>query len=173
MYQIGDLVFYGSTGVCKVADITARTMPGYDRPQDFYVLEHLYQQNYTILAPVNQKKVFIRPIISKSKARELMDTIPTIGAPAYYNCSLSQLSKHYDAFLETHECLDLMKLTISIYTKKQVADAKQRKFGSVDEKYMKRAEDLLFGELAAALDVSRSKVSESVAGRLNLDRGNS
>ena len=103
MYQIGDLVLYGSAGVCKVADITTRKMPGLDHPQDFYVLEPLYQQNYTIQAPVNNAKVFMRPIISKSEATELMDTIPTIGTTAYYNCSLSQLSRHYDTFLETHD----------------------------------------------------------------------
>lgn len=170
MYQIRDLVFYGSAGVCRVVDITARTTPGLGRTQDFYVLEPLYQQNYTILAPVGITKVFMRPIISKSEAKELMDTIPKIGITPYYTCSTSQLSRHYDSFLETHECLDLMKLTISIYAKRQAAEAQQRKFGSVDEKYRKRAEDLLFGELAAALNVSKSKISEYVAGQLNLDR---
>jgi len=162
VYQVGDLIFYGNTGVCKVIGITAREIGKVKYLQDFYILEPIYQQNYTIWAPVNITKVFMRSIISESEARELMDMIPSIGTKAYYNGSLSQLSGHYEAFLKTHDCLDLMKLTISINTKKQVAAKKQRKIGSVDEKYMKRAEDLLFGELAAALDVSRNKVAEYI-----------
>jgi CarD family transcriptional regulator len=169
VYQVGDLVFYGSTGVCKVTGITARTVERHHRV-NFYVFEPLYQQNYTILAPVNITKVFIRPIISKSEAKRLLDLIPTIGTKAYYNCRLSQLSEHYEAFLKTHECLDLIRLTISIYTKKQIADQKQRKFGSIDEKYMRRGEDLLFGELAAALDISKNEAAEHVAARIKLDR---
>ena len=46
---------------------------------------------------------------------------------------------------------------IKIYSKKQAA--KQiKKLGFTDEKYLKRAEELLFGELAAALDISLEEV---------------
>lgn len=169
MYQVGDLVFYGRTGVCKVIDITTRTDEGCHR-QSYYILEPLYQQNYTILAPVNITKVFIRPIISRSEAKELLELIPTIGTKAYYNGKSSQLCEYYETFLKTHECLDLMRLTISIYTKKRNADHEQRKFGSVDERYMKCGQELLFGELAAALDISKDKAAEYVAARLKLDR---
>ena len=169
MYQVGDLVFYGSTGVCKVTGITTRTVERHHRV-NFYVFKPLYQQNYIILVPVNITKVFMRPIISKGEANRLLDLIPTIATKAYYNCKLSQLSEHYETFLKTHECLDLMRLTISIYAKKQIADHAQRNFGSVDEKYMRRGEDLLFGELAAALDISKNEAAEHVAARIKLDR---
>ncbi|MPN27589.1 hypothetical protein SDC9_175023 [bioreactor metagenome] len=117
MYQVGDLVFYGSTGVCKVTGITTRTVE-FRRQLKFYVFKPLYQQNYIILVPVDITKVFMRPIISSSEANRLLDLIPTIGTKAYYNCKLGQLTDHYEAFLKTHECLDLIKLTISIYDKK-------------------------------------------------------
>jgi CarD family transcriptional regulator len=169
VYQVGDLVFYGSTGVCKVTGITTRTVE-FRRHLKFYVFKPLYQQNYIILVPVDITKVFMRPIISSSEANRLLDLIPTIGTKAYYNCKLGQLTDHYEAFLKTHECLDLIKLTISIYNKKRIADHKQQKFGSVDEKYMRRGEDLLFGELAAALDISKNEAAEHVAARIKLDR---
>ena len=35
-----------------------------------------------------------------------------------------------------------------------------------DEKFLRRAEDLLFGELAVALDISRDKVTDYIADRL-------
>lgn len=53
--------------------------------------------------------------------------------------------------------------------KKQAAEKQNRKLGAIDEKYMKRAEDLLFGELAAALGVDRDQVNEYVVEKINRD----
>ena len=60
--------------------------------------------------------------------------------------------------METYDCVDLIKLTMSLYVKKKEAEAQKRKFGAVDERFMKEAEELLFGELAAALDIPREDV---------------
>ena len=58
---------------------------------------------------------------------------------------------------------------MSIYAKKQEAARSQRKFGATDEQYLKRAEELLFGELAAALDISRDDVQPYIAARLKAE----
>ena len=47
-----------------------------------------------------------------------------------------------------------------IYSKKQAAKRMKKKTGFIDEKYLKRAEELLFGELAAALNITPAKVPE-------------
>jgi CarD family transcriptional regulator len=47
---------------------------------------------------------------------------------------------------------------MSIYAKKQNAQKQKRKFASVDERFMKRAEELLFGELAAVFEISMEEV---------------
>lgn len=169
MYQVGDLILYGSTGVCKVADITTQELAGKDKKQLFYVLEPLYQ-NCTIFTPVNTTKIFMRPIISKDEAERLIDMIPAIRAEAYHNRALNQLAEHYKAALITHDCSDLIELSMSIYAKKQFAEQQKRKFGVVDEKFMKRAEDLLFGELAAALNIPKDQVPEYIAERVEEKR---
>ena len=56
---------------------------------------------------------------------------------------------------------------MSIYAKKQDAARQQKKFGVTDEKYLKRAEELLFGELAVVLEIPREKVRNFIADRLN------
>jgi CarD family transcriptional regulator len=166
MYQVGDLILYGSTGVCKVADITTQELAGKDKKQLFYVLEPLYQ-NCTIFTPVNTTKIFMRPIISEDEAERLIDMIPTIRTEAYHNRDLNQLAEHYKVSLSKHDCSDLIELSMSIYAKKQFAEQQKRKFGVVDEKFMKRAEDLLFGELAAALNIPKDQVPEYIAERVN------
>lgn len=55
---------------------------------------------------------------------------------------------------------------MSIYAKKQDAVRQQKKFGVTDEKYLKRAEELLFGELAVALELPREEVQSYISQRL-------
>lgn len=165
MYQTGDLVLYGSTGVCRVSEIKKQNFPSTGEQKLYYVLRPLYQ-DCVISAPVDSDKVFIRPIISKEEAQELIRQIPDIQARADNSKASRELSEHYDALLKTHDCRDLVKLTMSIYTKKQVVLKEKRKFGAVDERFLKRAEDLLFGELAAALDIPRSQVPNYISTQL-------
>ena len=62
--------------------------------------------------------------------------------------------------------LDLVELTMSLYAKKKKTEAQKRKFGAIDERYMKRAEDLLFGELSAALEIPKGDVRQYIHDRL-------
>ena len=165
MYQVGDFVFYGGTGVCRVMDITRRDFSGVERDQCYYVLKPLYQ-DCTIYTPVDKLMAITRPVISKEEAELLIDQIPAIETEVYQSNVLSQLQDQYEACLKTYDCAELMKLSMSIYAKKLAAEKARRKFGAVDEKYMKRAEDLLFGELAASLDLPKSEVPAYIANRV-------
>ena len=78
----------------------------------------------------------------------------------------SQVSEHYAAALRSHDCGELMDLTMSIYVKKQEALARHRKVSAVDQRYMKQGEELLFGELAAALEIPREEVPRYIEARL-------
>ena len=61
---------------------------------------------------------------------------------------------------------DLIDLTMSIYAKKENMHRQKRRFGTVDERFLKQAEDLLFGELAAALEIPRSEVRGYITARV-------
>ena len=165
MYEINDLIMYGSTGVCKVKEITKQDFGGDHVDKLYYVLEPLYQSG-VIYAPVDNEKVFMRPVISENEANDLIDSIPQIHTEIYKNSSMQQLTKHYQAILDTHGCRELLGLTKSIYMKKLEALKNNRNLGQIDKKFMKRAEDLLFGEFAAALHISRDEVETYIHHRL-------
>lgn len=165
MYRIGDLVAYGGSGICRIAGITTPDMPGIDLDQPYYILEPLYQ-NCTIFTPVGANPVFMRPIITRNEAERLIDMIPSIPVKIYEDRAINEMEKHYSNLLKQYDCLALLKLTMSIYAKKQRTEQQKRKLGSVDERFMKQAEDLLFGELAAALEIPKDGVPRYIAGRV-------
>ena len=161
MYQVGELVSYGSTGVCRVSEII--NQDGEERL--YYVMEPLYKA-CVISVPVDSDKVFIRPIITRDQARRMIELIPTMDCPAFHSRVGRELNEHYTALLKSYDCRDWMEMTISIHAKKRTLLSQKRKFGSVDERYLKQAEELLFGELSAALEISREQVREYVGAQI-------
>ena len=61
----------------------------------------------------------------------------------------------------------MMAMTMSLYAKKKAVEGRKRKFGAVDERFMKEGEELLFGELAAALEIPVEEVQQYIAERLH------
>jgi len=163
MYKIGDMIVYGSTGVCRVLDITT---PSFATEKDrlYYELSPLYQVG-TIYIPIDTN-VYMRPVISREEAEHLIDMIPQLHGEAYYTTRLQELIGHYEDALRTHDCSKLIELSMSLYVKKQELESKKRKLGQIDLRFLKRAEDLLFGEMSVALDISKEEVPTYIETRV-------
>ena len=164
MYQVGELVLYGTTGVCRVVDIAQKDLTGKGN-QLYYHLAPLYQ-SCTISAPVDSPKIFIRPIISREEADCLIDQLPSLSGQGYATGVPRELTERYEAALNTHSCMELARLVTSIYNKKQEFEQKKRRISAIDERYMKRAEELLHGELAAALGLEKQDIPGYIQSRI-------
>ena len=171
MFQVGELVLYGTTGVCEVIRIAPHDLSGKGSERLYYFLKPLYQQ-CVISTPVDSDKVFLRPIISREEAERLIDLIPTVQGRTYPGTALRELTAQYEQAIASHNCMDLVELIVSIYHKKQALLRKKRRVGSVDERFMKRAEELLYGELGAALGIERDAVHDYIARRIQATRQN-
>ncbi len=155
MFGVGDKVIYGITGVCQVDE-------KYERGgRQFYVLKPLFQ-TCRITTPVDNAKVIMRPVISREEALKVIRAIPSTAPETYVNSNVTQLKMHYNDIIALCDCMELMKLLISIQDKKRMVESQNRKFGTIDQMYMKRAEDLLFGELSVALDIPKDSVGEFI-----------
>ncbi len=165
MYQTGQFILYGKTGVCRVEGTVSQPVPGERAPRLYYVLRPLYQ-NGSILAPVanvDSGVIASRPIMGREEAQAFIKELPTLKSEPYYNQNLSQLREHYREQLGSLSGRELALLICSIYHKKQEATAGKRRLGSVDQQFMEEAEGLLYGELAAALDIDRDHVKDYIS----------
>ena len=167
MFQPGEQLIYGSTGVCQVLSIDQRQeyVNGVKQNRTYYQLKPLHQGG-VIYTPVDNDKVSMRPVISREEAEALIDAIPTMEPTDLRAATTQALTQHYQANLRKHSCRSLMELTMSIHKKRCRAEAQNRRLGMVDERYMKQAEQLLFGELAAALEIPYEEVQPYIASRL-------
>ncbi|MCI8809010.1 MAG: hypothetical protein HFF84_02585 [Oscillibacter sp.] len=167
MFQPGDMVVYGSTGVCRVEDVSAlEGAKGSDKNKKYYRLSPL-QQDGVIYAPVDNAKVPMRPVISAEEAEALIDLIPSIDASACRAPTLQALAQHYQSAVRSSDCRDLIGMMKSIYNKRRMVEAQKRHLGMVDERYMKQAERLLYGEFSVALGIPFDEVQPYIASRID------
>ena len=155
MFQKGDLIVYGNMGVCRVEAVEAPAgLPGAGEKKLYYKLDPVYETG-TVYIPVDAK-VFMRPILTHAQAEALIGRIPEIEENPCGGKDQQMLAEHYRSLMRTHDCDDLVQLIKTIYGKNRERTAQGKKPARTEAEYMKRAEELLHGELAAALGISFS-----------------
>lgn len=169
MAQTGELIVYGTTGVCRVEGVTH--LPGGDRKREYYLLKPLWQDG-VIYAPVEGEQTSMRPVMSREEAEALIDEMPEIEAAACKGNTTQALAQWYQATVHSGGHRELIEMMKAIYRKRSLAESKNRRLGMVDERYMKQAERMLFGELATALELSYEEAERYIMRRLEED-GNS
>ena len=165
MFSIGEKVMYGGTGVCVVEEITSVKFSASQPGKPYYLLRPMYQTG-TIQTPADSGKVPIRPVMNRSEAEAVIDAMPTVPAEIGTEKNLSALRNYYQKQITSFDSMDLIRLAKSIRAKKIEAEKRQKRIGSTDEKYLRRAEELLFGELAVALEISMDDVPAFIEQRL-------
>ncbi len=166
MFHPGDMVVYGATGVCRVEEVAKPNLTGTDRNKQYYVLSPLHQDG-VIYTPVDNEKVPMRPVISAEEAEALIDLIPSIQADACRAPTLQALAQHYQSAMRSSDCRDLVEMVKSIYAKRRQVESQKRRLGMIDERYMKQAERLLYGELSIALGIPFDEVQNYIVRRVD------
>lgn len=166
MFQPGDLVVYGAAGVCRVEEIGCPDSGAASRDREYYLLKPL-QQDGVIYTPVDSEKAPIRRVISTEEAEALIDLMPTIGEDIFRAPTVQALAQRYQDAVRGGDCRNLVGVVKSIYAKRRQAEARNRRLGMVDERYMKQAERLLYGELSAALGIPFDEVEPYIARRIS------
>lgn len=160
MYKIGDLIIYGSHGVCKVEAVDTPDIFGIDKNRLYYTLCPLYN-NGKIFTPIDTT-VFMRPVITNAEAQHLISHIPSIRENINDTYNIKLMEGYYKESLQTHNCSDLVKLIKTIYAKEKIVVGQGKKLGQIDIRFMRKAEDLLYGEFAAALDIPKESVKSYI-----------
>jgi len=164
MFQIGDLIIYGGEGVCRVEEIGTPDIPAISKDRSYYTLKPLYRDGKTF-TPVDTT-VPMRPIITPEQAQMLIAYIPQIEPDPCPEKNLRLLSEHYNKLIQSYNCADLVQLIRTVYAKNQTAQKNKKKIGQLDERYMRKAEDMLYGELAIAFNIPKDEVETYITEKI-------
>ena len=78
MFQVNDVVIYGHHGVCEITKIGKLKMPMADQERMYYTLRPVYHKESAVYAPVENRRIVMRPVITKDAANDLIAKIPQI-----------------------------------------------------------------------------------------------
>ncbi len=150
MYSVGQMIVYGASGVCRVEAVEPqKNAPAGMKDRLYYRLKPLYDQG-VVYTPV-ETTVAMRPLLTRDEADALIRAIPDIAPAPCESRSPQLLGEHYKSFFVSHRAEDLLRLIKTVYLKMKIGGP--RALGKTDQHYLKRAEDLLYKEFAAALEL--------------------
>lgn len=166
MFQINEYVVYGGSGVCKVNKIGNLDISGIDKDKSYYTLEPLYSKGSIVYTPIDNSRVIMRKILSKDEAWELINDIPNIET--IWGTDEKKIEEVYKDAMKKYDCREWIKIIKTLYLRKQDRIAQGKKGTSTDERYLRMAEDNLFGELAIPLEMPKDKVEDFIVARVEL-----
>ena len=160
MFDIGEKIIYGENGVCTVEKIAPLEMGGASKEKLYYYLTPLVGSG-TYFTPVDTN-AFMRPIISREEAEALIDAMPGIP-PAICN---DNRFNHVDAFYRDLFKLHSNEALVSVIKGLNCRMAEKKTRSTRAEATMKRAKDILHGELSVALGIEFGQVEGYIRERI-------
>ncbi|HBM46881.1 MAG TPA: CarD family transcriptional regulator [Lachnoclostridium sp.] len=168
MFETGEYVVYGRTGICKVTGVTTMKMDGASGERLYYVLRPGGETEGKIFTPVEGGKQVLRGIITKEEAEKLINEIPLIETLSIENEKFREDS--YKKCIRTCECRDLLRIIKTIYIRKQTRLSHGKKTTATDERYLKMAEDHLYSEFSMLLDIPKDHMADYIKQHIRQQR---
>ena len=153
-------IIYGENGVCTVEKIEPLAMSGAPKDKLYYHLTPLVGSG-TYFTPVDSG-AYMRPVMSREEAEALIDAMPGI-APAICNDNrFNHVDAFYKELFRLHSCEALVAIVKGL--RSRMAERKTR--SSRAEATMRRAKDMLHGELSVALGINIQDVESYIQERI-------
>lgn len=160
MFPIGEFIIYGANGVCRVVDINDQKEKNSGRVRRYYVLEPVYMSGSTIFTPIDNDKVIMRRVLKSEEARNLIDRITEI--PTIEVKEEKARCQCYKDVIKTYDCENLIRVVKTVHQRKVQRESSGKKALSMDDMYLRKAEDLLYGEMAIALSIPKEQVESYI-----------
>lgn len=160
MFSVGDKIVYGENGVCTVEKIEPLGSTGANKGMLYYHLSPLIGSG-TYFAPVDSG-AYMRLVISREEAEALIDSMPNIE-PAICN---DNRFNHVDAFYKELFRQHSNEALVAIVKGLRCRMAQRKSRSSRAEATLKRARDMLHGELSVALDLDLDQVEDYITQRI-------
>ncbi|MBQ4058701.1 MAG: CarD family transcriptional regulator [Lachnospiraceae bacterium] len=164
MFSIGEYIVYGMNGVCRVEEIGPMSLGGVDSDKVYYTLLPLYTKGSRVFTPVDNQKVIMRPVISEQEVCQLIDDIQNIEEIDVTDDKRRELA--YKEAVKSCDCRELIRIINTTRKRKQERLAQGKKISACDERYLKQAQDTLYGEFAISLKIEKGEVEEFISSRM-------
>ena len=156
MFQVNDMVLYGTNGVCKLVDIDVRDCGG--RMVEYYILKPIYASNSTVFVPVNNEKLTskMRYVLTKEEIDEKIRLIPE-SSPGWIDDERTRKERFKD-IVSRADTFELIQLIKTLLEHQEAVMARGKKLHVADERMLQEAEKMICDEFSYVLGISKEEV---------------
>lgn len=160
MFQVNDMVLYGSNGVCELVDIDERDCGG--KMVEYYILKPIYASNSTVFVPVGNEKLTskMRHVLTKEAIDDMIQTIPE-EAQEWTTDERSRKEKFRD-IVSRSDTFELIQLIETLLQHQRDVTESGKKLHIADERMLREAEKMICDEFAYVLGISQEEVPEYI-----------
>lgn len=156
MVKIGDIVSYGTQGVCRVEDFTERRFGG--MTMEYVVLSPIYDENATIFVPVKNEKLMngLHRLVSVEDIHGMMNVVSE-EAESWISDENARKGR-YKEILDRNDRQEMLKMMRLLYLRRNRLQEVGKKLHVCDERFLKEAEKLILDEFSLVLKMKRENI---------------
>ena len=167
MFQIGQVVSYGTMGICTIEDIRQEALSRAGvKKQEYYVLRPLATPTCITYVPTASEKLTarMRCVMTGQQIDAMIDGVKGQSLPWIEDAR--QRAEAFQQVVAGGISGDLLKLIACLYMEKKSRSQDGKKFCATDEKMLSSAERMVSEEFAYALQIPEKEVSAYIAQRM-------
>ena len=151
MFQINDVIIYGTQGVCKITGTEEKMISG--KKKTYFVLQPVNDQGSTIFVPADNPLVLnkMRRLLTKDEIRKLICSMQS--EDAIWVANENERKELYRSILAKGDHLELIQMIKAIYAHKKEREAEGKRLHMSDDRFFKEAEQILYNEFQYVLDI--------------------
>jgi CarD family transcriptional regulator len=152
MFQVNDVIVYGTQGVCTIVDIEEKNISG--SKKKYFVLKPVNEKGAIVFAPTDNPHVLkkMRKLLSQEEIDRLIDSMPE--QDAIWIDNENERKERYRGILAAGDRLELIQMIKSIHSHRKDREAEGKRLHMSDERFFKDAEQILYNEFQYVLKLS-------------------
>ena len=167
MFQIGEMVAYGATGVCTIEDIRMEAVSrAGTKKQEFYILRPEATPSCITYVPTANAALTakLRPILTRQEIDAMIASVK--DQKLEWIDDTRRRAEAYGQILSGGISAELLKLIACLYVEKKSRIRGGRKFSATDEKILSSAERMVSEEFSYALQIPQNQVTAYIAEKM-------
>lgn len=165
-YNVGDIVLYGSDGVCKIDEISKQKIG--TETLSYYILRPIYNEKSTIYVPT-QNKLLVEKMKQVPTKEELCSALEEIKkSDEVWEEDDTLRKENFKNVIDSGDAYKIISLIKLLYLKNDSLIAVGRKLRVFEEHILKDCEKILADEFSFVLNINRSHIKTFLRDKLEI-----